>query len=204
MSAAAPRGSSAILERADDLLMLDETLAAVRASAEGSLVLVAGEAGVGKTALMRAFCDSQAASVRVLWGACEPLLTPRPLGPLFDVAQAAGGELEGPTASHVSFSNIAASPRLSFTLAAGDNAAPIKSIAVEPPRGIAFSHRTMKIITPAIAVTKALARKAKHNHVNKLRFVVKVNDSAKTTSKLTLEVTNVEVLALAESDPTSS
>ena len=74
--------------------MLDEALAAVRASALGSLVLVAGEAGVGKTALMRSFCDSQALSVRVLWGACEPLLTPRPLGPLFDVAQAAGGELE--------------------------------------------------------------------------------------------------------------
>ena len=78
VSAAVPQGSSAVLERADDLLMLDETLAAVRASAEGSLVLVAGEAGVGKTALIRAFCDSQAASVRVLWGACEPLLTPRP------------------------------------------------------------------------------------------------------------------------------
>ena len=60
MSAAASRGSGAILERADDLLMLDEALAAVRASALGSLVLVAGEAGVGKTALLRSFCESEA------------------------------------------------------------------------------------------------------------------------------------------------
>ncbi len=31
--------------------------------------------------------------MRVLWGACAPLRTPRPLGPLIDVAEAVGGEL---------------------------------------------------------------------------------------------------------------
>lgn len=66
VSAAALRGSRAILERADDLLMLEEALGAVRVSAEGSLVRVAGEARVGKTVLMRAFCDSQGTPVRVL------------------------------------------------------------------------------------------------------------------------------------------
>jgi DNA-binding CsgD family transcriptional regulator len=55
----------------------------------GPLILVGGEAGVGKTALVREF----AAGRRVLWGACDPLNTPRPLGPLRDVADAAGGEL---------------------------------------------------------------------------------------------------------------
>jgi DNA-binding CsgD family transcriptional regulator len=58
-------------------------------------VLVAGEAGVGKTALMRRFCDEHHGSVRILWGACDALFTPRPLGPLLDIAEAVGGGLEG-------------------------------------------------------------------------------------------------------------
>ncbi len=82
------------LERADGLLVLEESLAGVDANAEGRLVLVAGEAGVGKTALLRRFCDSRRSSVRSLWGVCEPLLTPRPLGPLCDVAEAIGGDFE--------------------------------------------------------------------------------------------------------------
>ena len=83
-----------LLERAEGLSVLEETLAGVRASAEGRLVLVAGEAGVGKTALLRSFCEARSGSLRVLWGVCEPLLTPRPLGPLCDVAEAIGGEFE--------------------------------------------------------------------------------------------------------------
>ena len=93
-SAGSGMGVRVFLERADGLSVLEESLAGVGASAEGRLVLVAGEAGVGKTALLRSFCESQSGSVRVLWGACEPLLTPRPLGPLCDVAEAIGGEFE--------------------------------------------------------------------------------------------------------------
>ena len=55
-------------------------------------MVVGGEAGIGKTALVsvghRALDDR-----RVLWGACDPLITPRPLGPLRDVAREAGGRL---------------------------------------------------------------------------------------------------------------
>jgi DNA-binding CsgD family transcriptional regulator/tetratricopeptide (TPR) repeat protein len=80
-----------LLERDEPLAFLDGLLAGIRTGAAGRLVLVAGEAGVGKTALLRRFCD--AAGVRVLWGAGEPLRTPRPLGPLLDVADATGGEL---------------------------------------------------------------------------------------------------------------
>src|SRR5262245_23607827 len=47
-----------LLERSDSLSGLDELLAAVRSSGEGRLVLLGGEAGVGKTALLRAFCDA--------------------------------------------------------------------------------------------------------------------------------------------------
>ena len=87
-------GLGAFLERAEDLALLEEAFGSVRASGEGTLVLVAGEAGVGKTALLERFCESQRAAARVLWGACQPLLTPRPLEPLLDVAEVVGGEVE--------------------------------------------------------------------------------------------------------------
>ena len=43
-------------------------------------MLVAGEAGVGKTTLVRHFCERSES--RVLWGHCDALFTPSPLGPL--------------------------------------------------------------------------------------------------------------------------
>jgi predicted ATPase len=64
-------------------------------------VLVGGEAGVGKTALLRRFCEECREPARILWGACDPLFTPRPLGPLLAVAEGAGGELEKVVASGV-------------------------------------------------------------------------------------------------------
>jgi len=87
-------GAVELLERGDQLSALAGSLDAVIAEGAGRLVLVGGEAGVGKTALLHAFCDGRRAPTRVLWGACEGLLTPGPLGPLFDVAEATGGELE--------------------------------------------------------------------------------------------------------------
>jgi DNA-binding CsgD family transcriptional regulator len=82
-----------LLERADQLATLSGLLAGVVAAGRGRLVLVRGEAGVGKTTLIRRFCDDQR-SARVLWGACDALFTPRPLGPFVDIADAVGGELE--------------------------------------------------------------------------------------------------------------
>jgi DNA-binding CsgD family transcriptional regulator/tetratricopeptide (TPR) repeat protein len=61
----------------------------------GTTVLVSGEAGIGKTWLLRAFAAQVAGTARVLVGSCEDLLTPRPLGAFRDMARAAGGALAG-------------------------------------------------------------------------------------------------------------
>jgi DNA-binding CsgD family transcriptional regulator/tetratricopeptide (TPR) repeat protein len=93
--------SSKLLERAGELLRLGESLGAVQRSSRGQIVLVGGEAGVGKTALLRRLCEECRESAQILWGACDPLFTPRPLGPLLAVAEATGGELEKVVASGV-------------------------------------------------------------------------------------------------------
>jgi DNA-binding CsgD family transcriptional regulator len=82
-----------LLERASVLDALDGWLAEARAGS-GRLLPVGGEAGVGKTSLVREFCDRQRNATVVLWGDCDPLSTPRPLGPLADIAPTVGGGLE--------------------------------------------------------------------------------------------------------------
>ena len=86
-------GGHHLLEREAALDALDAGLSEARTGA-GRLALVAGEAGVGKTALVRAFCAANSARARILVGACDPLFTPRPLGPLADIAEATDGELQ--------------------------------------------------------------------------------------------------------------
>jgi DNA-binding CsgD family transcriptional regulator/tetratricopeptide (TPR) repeat protein len=49
---------------------------------------VVGEAGVGKTSLVRRFLDVRRGQADIYWGACEALFTPRPLGPIADIASA--------------------------------------------------------------------------------------------------------------------
>jgi DNA-binding CsgD family transcriptional regulator/tetratricopeptide (TPR) repeat protein len=83
-----------VIEREDQLAALNDSLSRVRKASRGRLALVRGEAGIGKTALLTQFCAGLGPSVRVLWSACDPLFTPRPLGPLLDVARVTGGELE--------------------------------------------------------------------------------------------------------------
>lgn len=84
--------SGQLLEREEALDDLMASLSETR-TGTGRLVIVSGEAGIGKTALVRAFCESVRSSDQVLEGACDPLFTPRPLGPFADVAARTGGAL---------------------------------------------------------------------------------------------------------------
>src|SRR6266511_2568999 len=86
--------ASELLERGGEFSKLGECLETVKRSSRGRVLLVSGEAGVGKTALLRQFCEECRQSARILWGGCDPLFTPRPLGPLLVVAEDAGGDLE--------------------------------------------------------------------------------------------------------------
>jgi predicted ATPase len=63
---------------------LAEALASARQGV-GRTVLAYGEAGIGKTSLIEAWAQGSQ-DVRWLWGGCEALYSPRPLGPLFDMA----------------------------------------------------------------------------------------------------------------------
>ncbi len=80
-----------LLERGPSLATLAEYGAEARRGM-GRLVLIAGEAGVGKSALVEQF-QRDVPDARWSWGACDGLVPPRPLGPLFDIADQLGGEL---------------------------------------------------------------------------------------------------------------
>ena len=71
---------------------LDHALDAA-AAGEGSVVLVSGEAGIGKSSVLRSFLRGTGGRARSLVGACDDLLTPRAFGPLRDIGRQTGGAL---------------------------------------------------------------------------------------------------------------
>ena len=76
-----------LLEREPQLRRLEHLLGRAR-DGYGGLVVLAGEAGAGKTSLVRQFLLG-AGDVRVLTSFCEDLVVPEPLGPLYDLAREA-------------------------------------------------------------------------------------------------------------------
>lgn len=81
-----------LLERDSFVHVLDLLLKEAM-EGQGRIALVSGEAGIGKTSLIEHFTRPHRDSVRVLWGTCDSLFTPRPLGPLHDVAMEVEGRL---------------------------------------------------------------------------------------------------------------
>ena len=86
-----------LLERDAELAVLDAALRRA-AAGSGSVVLISGEAGIGKTSVVRHFVRTAEREVTargaLLQGACDDLLTPRTLGPLRDAVRGRGGPLE--------------------------------------------------------------------------------------------------------------
>jgi DNA-binding CsgD family transcriptional regulator len=74
-----------LLERDGCLRQLEAALADALGG-HGRVALVSGEAGIGKTTLVQRFVQLPRPHVRVLWGTCDVQFTPRPLGPVHDMA----------------------------------------------------------------------------------------------------------------------
>jgi predicted ATPase/DNA-binding CsgD family transcriptional regulator len=88
-----------LLER-EGVIAEMEGLARRAAYGSGQVLLLRGEAGVGKSAAVRRFLDTAANRVQVLLGCCDPLSAPRPLGPLIDMlAQLPGARGAGLSAA---------------------------------------------------------------------------------------------------------
>src|SRR5215471_9052998 len=113
-----------LLERTSFL----ETLAQYGSDASqgnGRLVLISGESGMGKTVLIEAF-QQRTKGARWLWGACDGVRTPRPLGPLFDIGLQAGGALADLCRQGASRDHLFAA-----FLAEIDSSAPLTVVVVE-------------------------------------------------------------------------
>jgi len=82
-----------LIEREGQLSMLEAALVDA-CGGSGRVALVSGEAGIGKTSLVERLAETHKTKVRVLWGACDSLFTPRPLGPLHDMAAQIQGEIQ--------------------------------------------------------------------------------------------------------------
>jgi DNA-binding CsgD family transcriptional regulator len=99
-----------LLERGTVLAELDRHRRAA-ARGCGRLVLLRGEAGVGKTAVIAQFVARLGQRAQVVRGWCDALATPRPLGPFIDML----GQLSGGQAAGVQAAIAAGDPEAIYT-----------------------------------------------------------------------------------------
>ena len=87
-----------LIERERELEQLGAMIKAA-ARGQGAVALVSGEAGIGKTSLIRRLFEGLPSGWRAAAGGCDALFTPRPLGPVRDMAGMLGpgvrAQLEG-------------------------------------------------------------------------------------------------------------
>lgn len=74
-----------LIERDDFLALMQEKFNETK-SGEGHCFIVSGEAGIGKTSLIRTFSSKNDHIAKIYSGACDALFTPRPLAPVYDIA----------------------------------------------------------------------------------------------------------------------
>jgi predicted ATPase len=80
-----------LIERESQLAALQQ-YADEASQGQGRLVLISGEAGVGKSVLLEQFAE-ELDQASWLWSGCDGLFTPAALGPLLDIASHLDGEL---------------------------------------------------------------------------------------------------------------
>ncbi len=88
-----------LIEREPALQALGTALAHA-GTGVGCTALVCGEAGIGKTTLVARLAQQAPPGTRVLWGGCEALFSPRPLGPLYDMASGFSARLQAKLGQH--------------------------------------------------------------------------------------------------------
>lgn len=86
-----------LLERDRELAELASAFAAAT-TGSGSGIAIAGEPGSGKSTLVATACE-RATGMRIVRGGCDPLTTPRPLGPFRDAFARLGDATPGAAAS---------------------------------------------------------------------------------------------------------
>ncbi len=98
-----------LVERSGYLQQLEKSFSAIE-QGEGHCIFVSGEAGIGKTTLVKAFCKTLKKNYPVYQGSCDALFTPRPLAPLYDVLLQINNvlwkESQGITERSVLFSSV--------------------------------------------------------------------------------------------------
>jgi DNA-binding CsgD family transcriptional regulator/tetratricopeptide (TPR) repeat protein len=80
-----------LIERTEQLSVLNDRFQELK-SGQGHSVFLIGEAGAGKTSLVNEFVKNVENTVVTFIGVCDSLFTPRPLGPLYDIADQIGND----------------------------------------------------------------------------------------------------------------